>query len=425
MLKEVKDQQGLIIKLEESEFIKRYKEQLKNKVRLINKEISEEDLNSIIDKKINEKISLEKQVSEKDNHENIHETNMLSVMDYILLEKPIITGYATAYKQHQDAFNILLKMVEMLLDTRTIYKRKKLECANDEDKTLYNLYDNYQLTYKLLNNSFFGVSGQPQSIFFDPNFPSSILYTGQIIIMTAITAFEMINGNFYFNKTDDALLFIERILNQEYVLLNKDLFIDKHATVNMVKNRIYSLFENNKFDKNIIESVINKLNQDELDKVYYKNNLLEFIGNSQIKDLLENIIDGSLSSGDKPFLDPNKPSNTINGYLEEYWKYVKEICVYSYIPLNRVEFCHSHIRKTVLVVDTDSNFLYNRPYTDKLRAFFHDKLDKYEEIMEQKMTCINISMYTFTKLVASAYDHMGRVLNVDDEHRPIIRMKNE
>ena len=237
--------------------------------------------------------------------------------------------------------NILLDMVQMLLDIRKVYKKKKLAHLNDEDKTLCNLYDKYQLVYKLLNNSFFGATGQPQSIFFDPYFPSSIMNNGQIIIMTAITTFEKIVGNFYFDSIDDVLLYVKRIKEQKYT---RTINIDKDITKEELFNLIKSKFENKKFEENILKKLISNLSQDEINKIYYKNNLIEFMKLTEVKKILKDVIT------DK-FLDPNEPPEEIKDKLNEYWNLVKEYCMYVYIPVNRTQFCHHHIRKTVLVVN--------------------------------------------------------------------------
>ena len=34
-------------------------------------------------------------------------------------------------------------------------------------------------------------------------------------------------------------------------------------------------------------------------------------------------------------------------------------------------------------------------------------------------------MYIYSKLIAEGYQHMGKMLNIDEQHRPIINMKNE
>ena len=369
----------------DSTFMGKYINQAVSQMKLVAPNVPEERLREIVMeqiKKSQEKAPKNKfRVSERDKFNKDHDTDLLTVLNYLEDEKPIISGFGALYEQHTSGTkNILLEMVQMLLDIRKVYKKKKLAHANDEDKSLCNLYDKYQLTYKLLNNSFFGAAGQPQSIFFDPYFPSAIMYTGQIIIMTSIVTFEKLTGNFYFDRLGDCLAYIDKIKSQKYEYnLNLDIIPTKEELFSLLDSK----FEGHKYDKRILKRTIDNLTQDEVTKIYYKNNFLKFIENVEIKELLEELIKHT-------FLDVNEPSEELTPHIKKFWSYVKEYCMYECIPLNRTEFCHHHTRETVLVVDTDSNFLYNKPFTNKLRSFFPNELANYDNDNDMKLSCINI-----------------------------------
>ena len=356
-------------------------------------------------------------VSERDPFGRDIVGTMYTLLTYLETDKPILTGFGALYQQHQSGIdNVLLKMVQYLLNERKVCKGHKFEHAHDEDKALYNLFDKQQLTFKLLNNSFFGAAGQPQCIFFDPYFPSAIMYTGQIIIMTAMITFEKISGNFYFDTLDDCMLYMERILSQEYKA--DDFKIDIHSNKQQVFDLLKSKFEGKTFNENRLMIMLSALTDIQLDRIYYKNNFLKFIENTGLKNVLSEIIKFD-------FLDVNKPSKELSTHLDKFWKWTSEYCMYEFISVNRVEFCHTHTRNTVLTVDTDSNFLYNKPFTNILRGFFPEELKDYKTNMNMKLSAINISMFIFTRLIGAGYDHMGTMLNVDEEHRPVINMKNE
>lgn len=402
----------------ESIFINLYIEQTVRQLSFIFKK-SKEELELIVKEKLyNEYKELipKYRVVERDQFNTDTETNILEVLDYLENEKPIITGFGALYQQHKSGTkNILLDMVQMLLDVRKVYKKKKFEHANDEDKSLYQLFDNYQLTYKLLNNSFFGAAGQPQSIFFDPYLPQSIMYTGQIIIMTAIVTFEKLSGNFQFYSMEDFTHYIEQVKTTK---LDAELDLDIIPSREDLYNLLISKFEDTPYNEFIVKNIVANLTDLEVTRLYYKNNFLAFIENRIVKDLLSEIVKYE-------FLEIPKPSKDLAPLLKIFWAMVKDYCVDVRIPRMRTKFCHTHIRKTVLTVDTDSNFLYNKPFTNKLRKFFPETLANYDNDKSIKLSCINLSMLTFTNLIAEGYDNMGRCLNIDDEHRPVINMKNE
>ena len=232
-------------------------------------------------------------------------------------------------------------MVQMLLDERKVYKKKKFEHTNDIDRTLFTMFDNYQLTYTLLNNSFYGAALEKNSIFFDPYFGPSITYNGQIIITTALTGFEKWVGNFYFDTMDDLFLYVNRIKNEKYELA---VDLDIIPTRDELVEYLSSKFEGKKHDRELIKNIVYNLTDEEVIKVYYKNNFLKFIDNKVIQNILQDIVG-------KSFLDPNKPSDEIKESLEYLWTTCKNYVMYNYILLNRTRFCQEHEREIVLVVN--------------------------------------------------------------------------
>ena len=406
--------------MENGIFERKYKEQALSQLKLLYPDKTDEFLSDIIEKEINKSKTKEKknvfQCSMVDPNGNESEKKMDEILDYIDSVKPVLSGFGALYEPHSwGTKNILLDMVQMLLDERKIYKKKKFENDNGVNLRLYNLYDKCQLTFKLLANSFFGAAIQPQSIFFDPYFGSAVMYTGQIIITTAILAFESFNNNFYFNNINDCLLYIDRIINEEYKrTTNITVRVSKEELIEYLDSK----FENRTYNKNILIKAVNNLTDEQVQKVYYKNNFLKFIYNEEPKQLLDYLMC-------KEFLDPNKPSKEIKFQLDELWDLCRNYVMNNHIPLNRVEFSHHHKRRTVLVVDTDSNFLYNKPFTDIVRTMFTDKLTDYVNDKTIQVSTINISMYMLTKLINEVYYHMGDMLNIDDVRRPTINMKNE
>ena len=405
--------------MENGIFLKKYKEQALSQLKLVFPDKTDEFLLGVIEEQIKESVKDPKnkfQASMIDPKGVEIESSVEEILDYLESEKPVISGFGALYEQHSKGTrNILLDMVQMLLDTRKVYKKKKFENDNGVNPRLYNLYEKYQLTFKLLNNAFFGAAIQPQSIFFDPYFGPAIMYTGQIIITTAILAFESFNNNFYFNTIDDCLLFIDRIVKEDYTRTTN---INIRKTKDELLKYLNSKFENRAYNINILKNVIDNLTDEQVQRVYYKNNFLEFILNDEPKQLLEYLIG-------KEFLDPNKPSAEIKDQLNDLWDLCKNYVMNNYIPLNRVEFAHNHNRSTVLVVDTDSNFLYNKPFTNIMRKEFPEKLKDYETDSNLKVSTVNISMFMLTKLITEVYFYMGGMLNVDEDRRPTINMKNE
>ena len=118
---------------------------------------------------------------------NTVETDLESFLNIYIKTNPITTEHGVLFKQHDKSINLPAKLLEFLLDSRKRYK--KLMFENKDNKELYNMYDLYQKITKIFANSWYGVSGQRQSIFFNLHVATSITGKGQSIITEALTIF--------------------------------------------------------------------------------------------------------------------------------------------------------------------------------------------------------------------------------------------
>jgi hypothetical protein len=272
-----------------------------------------------------------------------------------------------------------------------------------------------QKTYKLLANSFYGATVEKNSIFYNENFGPSITYTGVVIITTAVKAFEtFMSNNFEFEKIQDVLLYMKRVYDENYSHKN---IVDKHISKEELLNYILDKFPNKtQYDVNVISSVISRLDQHSIDKIYYKNNLYKFFENTPVKELYDKII------GRKDFLNPNSPPEDMIEDLNKIWSYLEEWVLYSYLSFYRMSDAENKKRKTVLVVDTDSNFLMLDPFYKYFKNIYPDRIDNTDE---SRVSTVNIATYFLAKVIERTYWNLTKELNIPADKRPIINMKNE
>ncbi|MCQ2738512.1 MAG: hypothetical protein MJ224_07885, partial [archaeon] len=93
----------------------------------------------------------------------------------------------------------------------------------------------------------------------------------------------------------------------------------------------------------------------------------------------------------------------------------------NHVDINKYNYCKYGKRRTVLVVDTDSNFLYLCPAYE----FFKENIDKVDDSKEMKVASVNCITYLITEVINEAYLKFGKLHNVDEKYRPLINMKNE
>ena len=88
------------------------------------------------------------------------------------------------------------------------------------------------------------------------------------------------------------------------------------------------------------------IDQDNLNRIYYKNNLYGFTRLPKVKKLLFKIIDET-----ELFLDPNKPPKDNQSDLELLWSWIEEWVVYNYFAFNRIGRLTCDPRDTVCTID--------------------------------------------------------------------------
>lgn len=385
-------------------------------------DIPKEELKKIINKTINEK---------KNNEPNFYfskgnskkKCSLLTIDKTLANDTPILDKSGVLYYKHSDRENILASMCAEFGRLRKQYKDQMFEHINDQDKFLFNIFDIFQRTVKILNNSFYGATTQGQSIFYHPEFGPSITYQGEAIIMTSISIFERsISNNITFYSLSDIMDYCDNIANEEYEveyeITDDDIKInDKEFNIDnlidyFIEHTDRSKYIFNKKSKSLLKEFLEKYPKEYLYKFYLKNNLIIFL--DMIMDDFESVIT-------KDFLDPNKPSEEIKDKLESIWISIKDYVFYNYLNYHNFDEAHERKRKCVLTVDTDSNFLYLKPV-------FNEFCKHYPSCSKDKNSITStVSFITFflTKIINMTYQKFTSSVNVEEDYRSLINMKNE
>jgi len=367
-----------------------------------------------------------KETSNKMNLSNIIE-NYLDNKNYSL------TGNGCLYNNNNDTFYSF--MVKYLMESRNKHKKEMFESLEKSQKFQkgseeYNKYfeiasykDLYQKNDKIFSNAFYGLLNKNVSIFYNRINADSVTSTGRIIISTAVNYFEKFFGNLiledflhfsrYINSViesfnsieDESILDLLRgeVKSYDYLLT---FFTDKieHLTVNesvLLK----------KFLKDLYESENNEF----INFLYYKNNFYEFINLPDIKKIFNRVnpeIFLNLDNLDK------KNKNFLS--IEKLWNFIDVIVGDYSLDSNRFERTVYKKRKTVLVIDTDSNFLYLDPF-----SVYLSKLKERELKEDEKIKFLNILVYFLGKYIKKSFGIMLENLNVKDDRKKAVSMKNE
>jgi hypothetical protein len=181
-------------------------------------------------------------------------------------------------------------------------------------------------------------------------------------------------NNVKFGSVNEVLTFIKNVmsekLNRRY---NDRVVLDHNVTVvdcfvKVVMSCGYRWIPNNN-ELEVIWQAIQNLSQEDINRVYYKNNLYEFMENSTLRRAIETI----MKNLDEPFMNPNKPPKNVIPMLDELTELMREYVYYRYMYIDRTDRCDNMIKSVTLVSDTDSTII-------SLDAWYRYNLEHLKDI---------------------------------------------
>ena len=301
-----------------------------------------------------------------------YDTTIKGVVEFIENTKPIITESGTLFKQHRDAYNPAIEIISDKLALRDTYKGKMFDYENlannstdpkkvAEYQNKAKQYHDAQSRTKVIVNADYGVSGLSSSWCFNIACASATTCKGQALISTAFNAFEdFLTDSVKFTDMDECIDFIYNINSEKESRTHIDSeWVEDKNKIELLSRLRDKFINQDDFDINIISKIIDNLSQEDINRIYYKSNLYEFINNS---DRAQSILTYIISC--KSFMNPNKPDKEYKDSLRDLRNAAMEYVHYNYQFNDRVLRLRTHKRKTVVAIDTDSNFINLGNWTD-------------------------------------------------------------
>ena len=439
-----------------SGFIKKWKDEMRITLLRIDPNLSEKKIEKTLNEMIHERLQVPSVTLDNNYTGESRDTNMLSVFDWALERKPIIAGNATFYKNQNEAINPIANMLDGFLTNRK--KTKKLMFSiEDPESDRYKDLDRKQLNYKRNTNSYYGGSGMPKSAFYSVWSGPATTGTAQSIIATTETFFEgFLVDNYKFIDINECFHFMNEVLKQDYELPKWIVRVSEHDLFNRIKGMFFEDIYKDEYE-NMIYNYIYNLNIDEITKIYYKYNFMEF---TRVHDRVLNLYDEIFSSvknlpyantdnevpfefaksysGDpnrlvkeynnyvnkEYFMDPNSPPKSILEPLNKLNEYYMMYVYIPYLSIDRIYRLKYFLRKTVCIVDTDSNILALDSWINFCNKYILQS--NYGRSKENnKFISINIFTYFITSAVGNTLDFYGINSNIPKEFRKRFNMKNE
>ena len=230
---------------------------------------------------------------------------------------------------------------------------------------------------------FYGSLGMYSCLYYNLYVSASITSQGRSLISAASLQFEMfLNDNVKWGSLNEIITFIDNIITEEKhyddsLILDRDITREE-CFYKVMKNCGFDYIPSEE-DLDIVWGIICNLKQQDINRVFYKNNLFAFIDNKS----MTNAVIYMLKKLKKPYLDPNELDEEISVELEEFTNIVKEYVYYSYQIIDRLDRYSNMIRSVAVVTDTDSSMVS----LDGWYRFILDKVDGID--MDIKKTLIN------------------------------------
>lgn len=213
------------------------------------------------------------------------------------------------------------------------------------------------------------------SLLYNINVATSITSQGRAAVSSMTLCFEsFLANNVKFGSLNEVLEFIDHIVNEKHerkfddsVILDNSYTKVEDVFAKMVLSCGYRWIPNDK-ELDILWRVLNNLSTEDLNRVYYKNNLYEFISNKKVEDLVLNIA----RKLKRPLLNsldiPEEIEEDINLLAELVMEYV----YYHYLYIDRIDRCDQMIKSVTMVSDTDSTIIsldaWYRYFVEKLNG---------------------------------------------------------
>lgn len=307
---------------------------------------------------------------------------VLDVIQYIEKLEPIITSSGVLFKKHKEVDNPLSRMIMGFIRKRKEYKAEMFKYPKGSEQ--FARYNLAQLLEKLNANATYGVLGAPTALIYNLYVAEAVTRQGRSYISCSIMLFEsLLSNNVKFNNLNEIITFINNIEHEKPKRkLLDEAILDRSVTLEECFFKIMNtvdmmMWVPTEKEMSLVWEYLCGLSQEDINRIYYKNNLYTFCDLPIVSGLLVKI----LSLLEEPFMNPNKPPKNIKDDLDTLVELIKEYVYYQHFYIDKLDRIEYMQRDIVCVSDTDSTIIsFDAWYRYVLNKVYNiDMLIKHEE----------------------------------------------
>lgn len=283
---------------------------------------------------------------------------VLDVIQYIEKLEPIITSSGVLFKKHKEVDNPLSRMIMGFIRKRKEYKAEMFKYPKGSEQ--FARYNLAQLLEKLNANATYGVLGAPTALIYNLYVAEAVTRQGRSYISCSIMLFEsLLSNNVKFNNLNEIITFINNIEHEKPKRkLLDEAILDRSVTLEECFFKIMNTVDMMMWvpaekEMSLVWEYLCGLSQEDINRIYYKNNLYTFCDLPIVSGLLVKI----LSLLEEPFMNPNKPPKNIKDDLDTLVELIKEYVYYQHFYIDKLDRIEYMQRDIVCVSDTDSTII--------------------------------------------------------------------
>jgi len=156
-----------------------------------------------------------------------------------------------------------------------------------------------------------------------------------------------LSNNVGFESTDDCLTFIHNVITKKNEFNILDYVDDAISKSELIDYLVSHTTESGSVDAEIIRPTIDKLDSEQITRLYYTNQVMKLVENNWFLNKFNNL---------KNFVYADAPAEEMKEDLEMLKSRVIDFCYYPYLFEERFKKATKYKRKTVITIDTDLTY---------------------------------------------------------------------
>ena len=198
------------------------------------------------------------------------------------------------------------------------------------------------------------------SLLYNNNVATSITTQGRALVSSMTLHFEMfLANNVQFGSLNEVVQFIDNVVREkkyrkfnDYELLDNPVVSPEDCFAKLILSCGYRWIPEES-EMEIIWRIVNNLSTEDRNRVYYKNNLYEFVSNERVFDIIRTI----LKKLKAPLFNSVKVPDEVADEMKLLSCLLMEYVYYKYMIIDRTDRCDNMIKSVTMVSDTDSTII--------------------------------------------------------------------